>query len=697
MTERDFGAWLRQLRLQADLTQEALAEVIGCATQTMRSFESGRRRPSREMAVRLTEYFHLPPSERDTFIRLARTTAANEEVVAPVPASPINPGNLTLPSDPLIGRDTELQQLRHAFFETRARLVTLLGPGGVGKTRLALQAAADLASSFADGVALVALEQVHTYADMVVAMATSVGCQLAPGQSPEAMLLNYLPERNQLLVLDTFEHLLSAEQGAQVRTLLAQMLHVAPGITLLITSRKRLRLQAEHIIELHGLALPGDDQPDSISRSDAVLLFVERARRAKSRFVLTTQNQSAVAEICRRLEGIPLALELAAAQVLFLPPTLLLARLDQILPLLEGSVVDAPERQRTMHATISWSYNLLDDTQRLVFQRLAVIGGGFDLETAESVAGGGLVEPTQVIGVLRQLVDQSLLVHEEPGAEHARYRFHEVVRHYALECLEKQPEEGQVVRERHAAYFIALAKTANTSMRGSEQAHWVERLANAFPDLCAAMAWLLTQGDFVSAANFGYTLWPFLWVQGHLGEGLRWTDPILAGLPNIVSTARGRALLTASVLAYGQANYVRALALAETSLEQYRALGDSAGIALGVTMVGLAAGGMGFDAKATQFIEKGVALHLAAGDTWTAAMALTHWGRMLRGQGQFRRAAVLDEQALKLIGTSGSANSVSSAHDNLAFVAETKGTSFYEGIPSSVAVAVSAGTMRRAR
>jgi predicted ATPase len=512
------------------------------------------------------------------------------------------------------------------------------------------------------------------------------------GQQPEVVLLDYLRERELLLVLDNLEQLLSA-QGDQIGALLAQVLREAPNVYLLVTSRERLRLQAEWVVELHGLGLPVDDRLESITRSDSVLLFVERARRTDGDFLLTTHNQAIVAQICRRLDGLPLALELAAAQVSFLPPALLLARLDQALPLLEGGPRDVPERQRTMRAAISWSHNLLDARERLVFERLAVFAGGFDLEAVEAVVAGGPILQSQVLGVVRRLVDQSLVVREGSHGDHARYRLLEPVRQYALECLENQPEEASVIRRRHAAYFVALAETANSFMRGPEQVHWIERLTDEYPNLCATMTWLLAQKDLTTAAHFGYMLWLFLWMRNHLGEGLRWTEQVLSHLPNSPSIARGEALLTTCVLLYGQANYARAMPLAEECLEQYRILDDPIGIALGVTMVGLTAAGLGLYEKATQFIEKGVALHLAVGDTWSAAMALSYWAPIVLSQGQYCRAAALAEQALQLARTRGDRIGAYSAHYNLALVAQAEDntSSAQEHFCEALALAVEMG------
>ncbi len=671
--ESAFGAWVRRLRVGLDLTQEALAEQVGCATQTMRSFESGRRRPSRELALRLADCLRVPADERESFLRLARPPVAPLEGDAPPVAElaavpPAPPSAL----EPLIGRHQELVQLHELLVVQRRRLVTLLGTGGVGKTRLALQAVADLGLSFADSAVLVPLAALSDPADLPGAVAGALGCPLAGSADPVASLLAYLDGRELLLVLDNLEHLLVPGSGEQTRAFIGAILRTAPGVTLLTTSRERVHLQAEWTIELAGLGLPPEEAGDSVAHAEAVLLFVERARRVSSRFALTTQNEAAVAAICRRLDGLPLALELAASQMSFLPPAALLARLSDALPLLEQDNHDLPERQRTMRAAIAWSDDLLTPDARRLFHQLAVFAGPFTLEAAEAVGAGGAIAPSAVLGLLRSLVEQSLVVRAD-GDETARYRLLEPIRQFALEQLEAQGELARAARGRLIAYCRTLAETAEPLLRTAEQGRWLELLEADYPNLRAVMDWLLAQGELERAARLGHALWLFLWLRGHLSEGQRWMERVLERLPPTVTLPRAHATLAACVLAYGQARYTYAAQLADDAVAQYRALDHAAGLADAVSMVGLIAAALQQHERAEAHMGEAVTRFLAVGNRWGAAMTLNYWAPIPLGRGEYRQAAELAGRALGLARETGDQVAVYSALYNLALVAQHEG------------------------
>jgi predicted ATPase/DNA-binding XRE family transcriptional regulator len=675
MTNPEFGAWLRQLRTAHDLTQERLADIAGYAPETIRSFESGRRRPSRTVAARLAEVFALDAAERERFISLAR--APREAAPAELEAAPAGPRQglrpELLPSDALIGRRPELERLRGAMLVEGRRLVTLLGPGGVGKTRLALQATADLAAAFPDGAAFAALAPFADAAQAIAAIADAVGCAPASGVRPDEALPAFLAPLRLLLTLDNLEHLLGPYQGEQIADLITRILRQAPGVQILLTSRERLQLQAEWVVELGGLDLPADDSAAGIARSDAVLLFVERARRTSGSFALGPATQDAVAQICRRLEGLPLAIELAAAQVSFLPPAALLQRLDRALVVLEGGARDLPERQRTMRATIEWSYNLLSGPERELFRRLAVFAGAFSLEAAEAVGAGGALQPEAVLRLLGRLVNRSLVLRDGAPEGGARYRLLEPVRQYALERLGEQGQEEAAARGRHGAFYVALAEANEALLRTAEQVRCVQRLELEYANLSAAMSWLLAQGDAATAARLGRAIWVFLWVRGHFREGLRWMAEALAMLPPEPSAARADALLTICVLRYGQAEYAEALPFAEQSLASYEAIGHEWGVAESTAMVGLIAAGLQQYERAARYMEEAVARQLAVGNRWSAAMTLTYWAPIPLNQGAYRRAAALAEQALALAHELGDRISEFSARYILALVAQAEG------------------------
>jgi predicted ATPase/DNA-binding NarL/FixJ family response regulator/transcriptional regulator with XRE-family HTH domain len=677
---QDFGARLRKARIAHDMTQEALAEAVGCATQTVRSLENGRRRPSREMAIRLAEILQVPLTERDDFIRKARaplTISASDTLSDDVREATGSPApvrrrvHLPLPFDPLIGRHGDLQRLRHAVVDQQHRLVTVLGPGGIGKTRLALQVAADLAPSFADGVAFVALAPVTDVANVRKTVADAIGCVLPPTEDPESALLTFLRERVLLLILDNLEHLLGPSQGEQICSLLMRVLHEAPAVHVIVTSRERLRLRPEWVIELEGLALPVNGDPNSIARAEAVLLFLERARQAVDGFALTSENRDAVARICHRLDGLPLALELAAAQVSFLPPAVLLARLDHALPLLGGGARDLPARQRTMRAAIGWSHDLLPPDERALFRRLAVFIGGFRLEAAEAVGAGGDVPIEEVLRVLRRLVDQSLVVRHDAGGDHERYRLLEPVRQFALEQLE-QSGEAEWVRERHAAFFVTLAEESYPALRSAAQVAWLARLDGEYPNMREAMTWLIRQGSAETVTGMGWSLYLYQWMRGHFSEGRRWMEWVLTQESDVPSLVRALALLTASVLAYGQAEYAQAQVLIEESVMRYHVLADEEGLARTAAMSGLIAAGLGQYDRAVIFLEEGVRRYLAVGDKWGAALTLIYWAVIPLNQGDYASAVRLTEQAIPLARETGDRVGTYTALYNLALVAQSQ-------------------------
>lgn len=694
--DRAFGAWLRQLRLDRDLTQERLAELAGYAAETLRSFESGRRRPSRASAERLAVVLGLMPEERERFVGLARQGGSAAPPPSPPPAAPESPafhrfaGGGAPATDAIIGRGRELQRLRQWLQDERHPLVTILGPGGVGKTRLALQSATILQQAFPDRAIFVSLAPFAEAPQALSAIADAVRCVPAPDEPVADALLTALAGRRLLLVLDNLEHLLVPAQAAALLDVVLRLLREAPDVQILATSRERLRLQAERVLELGGLALPVDESSRAIDRSDAVLLFVERATRIVPSFALTAANRTAVAQICRRLEGMPLAIELAAAQIAFLPPTLLLPRLDQALALLESDAHELPARQRTMRATIDWSYTLLDADERILFERLAVFAGGFTLEAAEAVGSVAPISTGHGVRLLGRLVHRSLVLRDEQPDGTLRYWLLEPVRQYALERLHTDAAEAQAAQRRHAMHYVTLARAAAPLLRTAAQVLTVERLEREYANLSAAMAWLIDHGEAATAASSGRDLWLFLWMRGHFRDGQRWMSAALDQLPAAPSQGRADALLALCVLAYGQADYARATALAETALAEYEAIGDASGTAESLSMVGMGAAGLRQFERAEPFLERAVPAQLAAGNRWAAAMTLTFWAPIALNQGALRRAAALAEQARSLACELGERIVEYSAAYNLALVALAEGdpTTAAERFASALALAV---------
>jgi predicted ATPase/DNA-binding CsgD family transcriptional regulator/transcriptional regulator with XRE-family HTH domain len=469
----EFDRWLKRLRAAMDVTQEALAEQVGCSTETIRAFEAGRRRPSRAMAERLADVLQLAPEQRPHFLRSARglqerppqqssTASAARDIPqvasAPQPIATAVAGRARLPSLPniLIGRRTEQAEIIRRLSDPAVRLLTLVGPGGIGKTRLALQVAGDIADRFPDGVAFVALAQVMAAEHLSTAIAGALGLAFAGAQAPGDALVAALRDRRLLLVLDNFEHLLDATP------LLAAILREAPGVRLLVTSRERLRLQAERVFELNGLATPRDDTRVGIERSDAVLLFLERARQHRDDFALAGANRAAVAQICQLVDGMPLGIELAAAWVRVLSPDEIAGEVRRSLDFLTLNDRDADPRHRSMRAVIDHSWSLLTDEERHIMARLSIFRGGCQREAAERIAG-------VTLPALLALLDKSLLQRSEGPQGAARYEMHELVRQYAAAQLEADPNEAAGTRDRHCAYYAAWVNSKKMALQSLQQ------------------------------------------------------------------------------------------------------------------------------------------------------------------------------------------------------------------------------------
>ena len=672
MQAPSFGGWLKRLRTQQDLTQEALAERVGCSPQTVRMLESGRRRPSFEMAERLADVLAVSANDRPTFLRIARSKLLRNDIVAleqvAVVQLPTRP-SLPAPPTPLIGRQHEQAEIALRLRDPNNRLLTIVGAGGAGKTRLAIQSASDLAHTFPDGAVFVSLAPVLHRDGIAPAISAALGHTLSGHEAPEEEILRILRDRKLLLVLDNLEHLLDAT------AFIIQILQQARDVRLLATSRARLRVQAEWVIPLGGLSLPDDCTHDNIIHSEAVLLFVERAQRMSGRFELTLQNEPLVAQICRRLDGLPLALELAAAQISLLSPAMLLQRIDDALPLLIDGARDLTPRQRTMRATIEWSYDLLTDDERALFARLALFSGSFSLDAAEAVCAGEPIPRQQVLPLLRRLIDQSLVVLgdivPDNSAGAVRYRLLEPIRQFAFEQLMANDSES-AVQERYAAFFLDLAEQAAPKLTSAEQIVWLDRLEQEHANFRVAIRWLIDQQDFECATRLCWALWIFHWMRGHLREGRRWVEQILAQTERSQPVIRGRALLSAMVIGFGQADYAWAATFIDECSAIYGTLNDPQNLAHTTSLSGLNLAGLQQYESAEPLMELGVRRYLEVGLLWNAAMLLTYWAAIPRNRGDYTHAKQLTEQALDLAQQQGDRITMYSSLFNLASIAQAQ-------------------------
>ena len=495
-------------------------------------------------------------------------------------------GALPAPATPLVGRERQAATVEDLVVREGTRLVTLTGPGGVGKTRLAVETARRLGPGLADGVRFVELASVSSADLVAAAIATGLGLTTT-GDKLITDLQSYLRARRLLLVLDNFEQVVGAAP------LLAELLGAAPGVVVLVTSRVVLRLSGEHEFPVPPLPVPpagSSPDPEELQRYASVDLFVERARAAAPGFELTGGNAAAVAEICRRLDGLPLAIELAAARVRLLPPPALLARLDHRFSLLTGGARDLPERQRTLKNTLEWSYGLLSASEQALFARLGVFAGPFSLPAAEAVGAdspdpGQATGPGPVLETLGSLVDSSLVQADARGGE-PRFSLLETIREYALERLAAGGDWVQA-HDQHAAYFQALAEPAAAELAGPGQLTWLDRLEAEHDDLLAAMSWLVDQGPPEQALHLFSATWKFWWLRGHAAEFARLGEQIVASSERLPPQQRIIALSAAGFILISTGDQAKAETLFGQNLELYRQVSDKLGVVLTATVLGV--------------------------------------------------------------------------------------------------------------
>lgn len=597
------GMWIRRRRKALDLTQEELAALVGCSAELVRKIESSARRPSKQIAALLARHLQLAPDELEAFVQAARSDLTAERLPPPTqsiarPKFVVTP--LTTPSTPsfqpsierplhnfpallmpLIGRDQELSELIALLNHPESRLITLTGSGGVGKTRLAVELATLLVGSrdeqpaaarFPDGAWFVELAALQEPALVASVIGRVLGLSEAADISITTGLKLFLSAKQGLLVLDNFEHLLDAAP------LVSDLVHAATGLTVLVTSRAPLSLSGERVVPVEPLA----DAP-------AQRLFESHARTVRSDFALTAENSATVATLVRRLDGLPLAIELAAARVKLFDPAALLRLLETEgrLPLLIGGPRDLPARQRTIRATMAWSYGLLLPEEQVTFRRLGVFVGGFTLPAAAAIGvssaaiSAGMLPHTRLnaLDILTQLVDHSLVRRAAGVEDDSRFMLLDLMREYALELVE-QHGEGEALRQQHAEYFLAVVEDAEPQLLGAQQGLWRKRLKLEYPNILAALAWSqAAHGEPVIGLRIAGALLWYWKPLGHYREGMTWLEATLARSGDIPHPARAKALHGAGTLIGRQGDYGRATALLEEALSLSRSAGDAAGIA----------------------------------------------------------------------------------------------------------------------
>lgn len=578
----------------------------------------------------------LPQASGNLQIPVSQTGASRSETGT-------IPHNLPAQITALIGRETESSTVKKLLQQGRARLVTLTGPGGAGKTRLSLEVGSELLNDFADGVFFVTLASISDSNLVASAIAKTLGVKETSDRSLGESLKHYLSERQMLLLLDNFEQALAAAP------LVVELLVAAPQLKVLVTSRAVLHVSGEHQFPVPPLTVPElKSMPpvEVLEQYSALALFSERARAVKPDFAITDENASVVVEICRRLEGLPLAIELAAARIRLFSPAEMLRRLKDRFRLLSGGARDLPERQQTMRGTIDWSYELLDEDDKKLFRRLSVFVDGCTLGAAEVVCNPAGDPSIDFLEGMSSLVDKSLQRQEEQLGGESRFRLLETVREYGLGCL-SQSGEAAVIRERHADFFLKLVERIEPQLLGSNQEVWLDRLEVEHDNLRAALEWSTESAQVEIGLRLGGALRRFWETRGYLGEGRKRLGKLLAVSRGFdQSKSRMKALYAAGVLADAQGDYRAARTLFEENLAINRALGDQWGIANSLNNLGIVAVRNHDYAAARSLYEESLGAWRELGNRSAVALSLSNLGNVAENQGDYVVACALYEEGL---------------------------------------------------
>jgi predicted ATPase len=568
----------------------------------------------------------------------------------------------------LLGRDHELAGIAQLLANPHCRLLTLAGPGGIGKTRLAIQTAANAGEAFKDGVYFVPLAPLNAAEFIASAIATAVNLVFQGQAKPQVQLLNYLQGKQMLLVLDNFEHLLptmpeGTDEGIE---LLADLLQQAPDLKLLVTSRERLKVQGEWVFEVQGLPVPPSQQRQNLATYSAVALFLDIARRSRADFQLGEAEGPFIARICALLEGLPLGIELAASWVRLLSCREIAEEIERSLDFLTVSLRDVPARHRSLRAIFDYSWALLSAEEQGVMQRLSLFRGGFEREAAQQVARATLL-------TLSALIDKSLLRRTGTG----RYYLQELVRQYAQEQLWTTGAQA-LAQDQHLAYYASLAETAETQLEGPEQVTWLERLEQEHDNLRAALSWAFdTSNEGVEQAEIGLrlagVLYRFWQGRGHLREGCAWLERGLQKGENMAAGVRAKALTLLGWLLNQQGNHAQAIPLLQEGLALYRSLADARGMADALDSLGDVAWLQGEFQQAKIYYEESLALCRTVNNPWAIGLSLYSLGRLHLDYGYLEPAAALLEESLAVLRQVGDRRGIALSLLNLGRVSLSRG------------------------
>lgn len=640
-----FGYWVMRRRKALDLTRAVLAQKVSCSPETIKKIESDERRPSRQVAELLAAALAVPAEQRALFMEVARGLRPIDQLGLDDRPLPLRRPRHNLPRrlSSFIGREAEIVAIRKLI--AQSRLVTLTGVGGGGKTRLAVEAAGALLESFPDGIWLVELAPLSDPALAASFIASTLGLISDPNRSPLDAMVEYLRDRRLLLLLDNCEHLIET-MARLVETLAGH----CPDLHILTTSRERLEIDGEAIWLVPPLFLPPENGKFSIAElagNDAIRLFVERATAALPSFRLNEENAVAVIHLCRQLDGIPMALELAAARVRLLRVEEIVARLDDRFRLLAGGSRTAPPRHQTLRALIDWSYDLLPPVEQRLLRRLSVFAGSFSLEEVEAVCDED--NEGHVLSRVTQLVNKSLVVADRISGERTRYALHETIRQYGLERL---AEEGAVeqMRDRHAAFYCRLAEEAEPQLYQATQIHWLDQLEEKYDNLRAALSWTLI--EHTANAETGLRLaaaLAYYWeMRGILLEGHRWLTAALEKVDAASIPLRASFYLNAGNFWLEHGGEMRVVG-ANESLALYQRLEDERGIAWALRLQGNCALFREHDIeRATALFEQGLALAEEVNDKALISKICQNLGLATIQKGNLPGAKRLGEKGLTL-------------------------------------------------